>query len=370
MAENALAVPLAIPEPQLGVNTWFEHVVLKEEDSIHFSFVYQRIRFVASVSKDHPDPLFNRFVGRLRLWYKICDPVFGKAGRHSDESYSTLVNEVWDLLSPPLVQSGLIREREGLATLEEMLLLPTVVCVGEFRRHWGARPPLTQMTEWTAWHAMAVKFQQKFVDFEDVLHDLNGTVTIIPAKNICIHDDFGKLSFCRVGWNGDTAIFQSRNHHEWLRNACYLYYKVAGVQREIQKSSPGTLYAGIQQILGIVTSRRKFAGVLLKDLEGRRLARWNGIQEETPRRMRKRWAEQVRNTVLLLHDNGLTWEAAGLGNVFIDQETNDACLIDWSGIWTGNLSPEMLKTVRQWDFSHLEAVYKFLGEETFTMEKS
>jgi len=59
----------------------------------------------------------------------------------------------------------------------------------------------------------------------------------------------------------------------------------------------------------------------------------------TPIPIRQRWAAQIRETVEQLHDAGLVWGDAHLGNVLIDKNDDAWLLIGYGGGYTWPCTP-------------------------------
>lgn len=75
---------------------------------------------------------------------------------------------------------------------------------------------------------------------------------------------------------------------------------------------------------------------------------------------RRKWAFQVRETVRLLHQIGVTWGDGKASNVLIHGDTDDAWVVDFGGGWTdGWVGPELSGTV-EGDELAVKKIFAFL----------
>lgn len=76
------------------------------------------------------------------------------------------------------------------------------------------------------------------------------------------------------------------------------------------------------------------------------LGRMEGIHAISCGR-RKKWAEQITQSIVLLHEIGVVWGDGKPGNILINSETDDCCLIDFGGSFTeGWLDVELRNRAR------------------------
>jgi serine/threonine protein kinase len=76
---------------------------------------------------------------------------------------------------------------------------------------------------------------------------------------------------------------------------------------------------------------------------------------------RRKWAEQVRCNVELLHEIGVVWGDGKPKNVLINSETDDCYLIDFGGSWTDGWVDAKLMETKAGDEQALTRILDFLG---------
>ncbi|KAJ4395803.1 hypothetical protein N0V93_000017 [Gnomoniopsis smithogilvyi] len=84
---------------------------------------------------------------------------------------------------------------------------------------------------------------------------------------------------------------------------------------------------------------------------------------DTPRELREKWAEQIRETVRSLHSIGVIWGDAKPSNVIIDLE-NDAWLIDFGGGWTDGWVDENLQETIEGDEQGVARLLRLLDVDS------
>ncbi|TVY87562.1 hypothetical protein LAWI1_G005477 [Lachnellula willkommii] len=80
----------------------------------------------------------------------------------------------------------------------------------------------------------------------------------------------------------------------------------------------------------------------------------------TPERRRK-WAEQIRRNIALLHDIGVLWGDGKPENVLIHSGTDDCYLVDFGGSWTDGWVDAELRETEAGDEQALTRILYFLG---------
>ncbi|RSL64789.1 hypothetical protein CEP54_004597 [Fusarium duplospermum] len=81
-----------------------------------------------------------------------------------------------------------------------------------------------------------------------------------------------------------------------------------------------------------------------------------------PKELKKKWSNQIRETVDKLHELGVIWGDGKASNVVIDQEDN-IWLIDFAGGWTDGWVDEELADSEDGDNQAVRNIIKFLGVE-------
>ncbi|KAL6362439.1 hypothetical protein LRP88_03721 [Fusarium phalaenopsidis] len=81
-----------------------------------------------------------------------------------------------------------------------------------------------------------------------------------------------------------------------------------------------------------------------------------------PKELKKKWSDQIRETVDRLHELGVVWGDGKASNVVVDQE-NDIWLIDFAGGWTEGWVDKELSDSVDGDTQAVRNITKFLGVE-------
>ncbi|KAF7868493.1 hypothetical protein EAF04_005024 [Stromatinia cepivora] len=76
---------------------------------------------------------------------------------------------------------------------------------------------------------------------------------------------------------------------------------------------------------------------------------------------RKKWAEQIRHNIELLHEIGVVWGDGKPHNVLINSETDDCYLVDFGGSWTDGWVDTNLMETKAGDIQALRRIFVFLG---------
>lgn len=79
-----------------------------------------------------------------------------------------------------------------------------------------------------------------------------------------------------------------------------------------------------------------------------------------PNGLKKKWSDQIRETVDKLHELGVVWGDGKASNVVVDQE-NDIWLIDFAGGWTEGWVDEELADSVDGDNQAVKNISRFLG---------
>lgn len=87
----------------------------------------------------------------------------------------------------------------------------------------------------------------------------------------------------------------------------------------------------------------------------------NGAQA-SPRALRRKWADQIKETIKSLHSIGVVWGDVKASNFIVDSQ-NNACLIDFGGGWTEGWVDEDLKETVQGDEQGVARLLNFLGAD-------
>lgn len=87
----------------------------------------------------------------------------------------------------------------------------------------------------------------------------------------------------------------------------------------------------------------------------------NGAQA-SPRALRRKWADQIKETTKSLHSIGVVWGDVKASNVIVDSQ-NNACLIDFGGGWTEGWVDEDLKETVQGDEQGVARLLNFLDAD-------
>ncbi|KAF5656303.1 hypothetical protein FCIRC_13734 [Fusarium circinatum] len=98
-------------------------------------------------------------------------------------------------------------------------------------------------------------------------------------------------------------------------------------------------------------------GFLRQWVSGRRLS--DAIAAATAEK-RQKWACQIRQSIELLHQNGLVWGDGKASNIIIDDK-DDAWLVDFGGGYTRGWVDEELAETQQGDEQALEKIIEFLS---------
>ncbi|RSM19919.1 hypothetical protein CDV31_001279 [Fusarium ambrosium] len=81
-----------------------------------------------------------------------------------------------------------------------------------------------------------------------------------------------------------------------------------------------------------------------------------------PKELKKKWSDQIRETVDKLHQLGVIWGDGKASNVVVDQE-NNIWLIDFAGGWTKGWVDEELADSMDGDNQAVRNITRFLGVE-------
>ncbi|RDL30717.1 Protein kinase-like (PK-like) [Venustampulla echinocandica] len=92
----------------------------------------------------------------------------------------------------------------------------------------------------------------------------------------------------------------------------------------------------------------------------RTLGRMEGIQAISGGRRRK-WAEQIRQSIDLLHEIGVVWGDGKPDNILINSETDDSCLVDFGGSFTDGWVDVELKETCRGDEQAVKKIIDFLA---------
>ncbi|TVY36765.1 hypothetical protein LOCC1_G008107 [Lachnellula occidentalis] len=76
---------------------------------------------------------------------------------------------------------------------------------------------------------------------------------------------------------------------------------------------------------------------------------------------KRKWAEQTRRNLELLHGIGVVWGDGKPENVLIHSETDDCYLVDFGGSWTDGWVDAELKETEAGDEQALTRILDFLG---------
>jgi serine/threonine protein kinase len=80
-----------------------------------------------------------------------------------------------------------------------------------------------------------------------------------------------------------------------------------------------------------------------------------------PNEQRKKWAEQIRQTVEQLHEFGVVWGDGKPNNVLIHTETNDCWLVDFGSSWTDGWVDAELNETNAGDKQAVVKIIEFLA---------
>jgi serine/threonine protein kinase len=78
------------------------------------------------------------------------------------------------------------------------------------------------------------------------------------------------------------------------------------------------------------------------------------------RERRKKWGEQIREMVDVLHEIGVVWGDGKPANVLIHKTTDDAWLIDFGGSWTDGWVDKEMRETREGDEQAVRRILDFL----------
>lgn len=76
---------------------------------------------------------------------------------------------------------------------------------------------------------------------------------------------------------------------------------------------------------------------------------------------RRKWAEQAKRNMELLHGINVIWGDGKPQNVFINSETDNCCLVDFGGSWTNRWGDAELRETKAGDEQALRRIVDFLG---------
>ncbi|KAF5247365.1 hypothetical protein FANTH_6456 [Fusarium anthophilum] len=115
----------------------------------------------------------------------------------------------------------------------------------------------------------------------------------------------------------------------------------------------------VPQLLGYIHHKdtQQILGFLRKWVPGRRLS--DAIAAATAEK-RQKWACQIRQSIELLHQNGLVWGDGKASNIIIDDK-DDAWLVDFGGGYTRGWVDEELAETKQGDEQALEKIIELLS---------
>ncbi|KAI1029410.1 hypothetical protein LB504_010697 [Fusarium proliferatum] len=115
----------------------------------------------------------------------------------------------------------------------------------------------------------------------------------------------------------------------------------------------------VPQLLGYIHHKdtQQILGFLRQWVPGRSLS---DVVAAATAEKRQKWACQIRQSIELLHQNGLVWGDAKPSNIIIDEQDN-AWLIDFGGGYTRGWIDKELAETRQGDEQALEKITELLS---------
>ncbi|CVL06299.1 uncharacterized protein FMAN_03767 [Fusarium mangiferae] len=115
----------------------------------------------------------------------------------------------------------------------------------------------------------------------------------------------------------------------------------------------------VPQLLGYIHHKdtQQILGFLRQWVPGRSLS---DVVAAATAEKRQKWACQIRQSIELLHQNGLVWGDAKPGNIIIDEQDN-AWLIDFGGGYTRGWIDEELAETKQGDEQALGKITELLS---------
>ena len=76
---------------------------------------------------------------------------------------------------------------------------------------------------------------------------------------------------------------------------------------------------------------------------------------------RAKWAQQIKQSIKMLHEIGIVWGDGKAENVLVNHETDDCCLIDFGGSWTEGWVDAELRETKEGDEQALKRILEFLA---------
>ena len=118
----------------------------------------------------------------------------------------------------------------------------------------------------------------------------------------------------------------------------------------------------IPRLKGLVRDKSVLVfGLLLANVECRRVTLSCAVNSETPTSLGQKWATQLQDGVRQLRSAGIVWADAKPDNVLID-ENQDVWIVDFGGGYTDGWVPSEIAGTTQGDLCALRKILEFIGE--------
>jgi serine/threonine-protein kinase RIO1 len=246
---------------------------------------------------------------------------------------------IFETLAPPIARK------------KEMLMLNEIIWPEIFYLKFST-------VEGTANLIEDVEAQWKEMDMRAKMKIENDTRLLrYSAKDIQVFEEIetpGHIT--RVLVDGQEMCCKSRDPFNWsTEREIDCLQKIEQSQRSIHVPKLTGLVTSEDdgQIIGILeeyipTDREKLS--TLQDVDA------SAITGER----RKKWGEQIKEMVDVLHEIGVVWGDGKPANVLIHKSTDDAWLIDFGGSWTDGWVDKELRETREGDEQAVKRILDFL----------
>lgn len=151
---------------------------------------------------------------------------------------------------------------------------------------------------------------------------------LVPAEGLAFMEDLHMGNVIKVSHKGETYIFKSASNG----SEDQLEREIRVLEQISKKWGKARDGPQVPCLIGLVTSRNRISGLLETFIDGENLyeIEISAVNVEK----RRDWKTQIKETVRVLHDNGLVWGDAKAANILVDK-IGQAYLIDFGGSWTG-----------------------------------
>ena len=217
------------------------------------------------------------------------------------------------------------------------------------------------------------------IDKSKAYEDLDRPMPPTAENDFFLHDDMpiwttrdlivvrdmgltGGIRSCKVALGSDTAICRGNGEAPGGRWDLAMRREIRCLRTvlELRRRMPG-IEVNIPKLLGYLVhaDHDNMIGYVCEDIQGWPLAEAN--REAFSLEMRRTWAMEVTNAVLLLHTLGLTWGGDGNPKNIIIDTTSQAWITGFSGVRMEGYYEKELEHSKVVDREGLRKLFRFLS---------